>query len=438
MSRNVHYLLLFLAVTGISPLAKGQVITTIVNVDTIPGYNGDGIACGTAELQQPAFIAADAAGNMYITDQGNSRIRKIDASGIITTIAGTGTNGFSGNGGPGTAAQIAFPDCITPDAAGNVYFIDNTNCVRKINTSGIISVFAGDTGLGSVGFGGDGGPATAAILDHPGGLAADAAGNVYIADYGNGRIRKVNTSGIISTYAGDSLNRIGASAIKLDASGNLYFIANNSYVRKLDTNGAITTIAGTASHTSHTIGDGGPATDAYLNSPGDIAVDAAGNIYISDDINARIRMVNTAGIISTFAGNGVFGFSGDGGLATLAAMNTNAGINFDRNWNLLIADFGNNCIRSVSSVESVQQINNTDMGMVVYPNPCNGVFTCNIPAQKNEDATITIMDMAGNKVKEIHASANNSINVKMDVPAGIYFVVATAIEGRWCSKIVVN
>jgi sugar lactone lactonase YvrE len=325
-----------------------------------PGFSGDGGLATSAGLNYPGDVAVDASGNLYIADIGNQRIRKVSPGGIISTVAGNGSRGFSGDGGVATSASLNNPIGIAVDASGNIYIVDNGNYrIRKVSTSGIISTVAG---TGSGGFSGDGGPATAATLYNPYGVAVDGSGNLYIADYQNQRIRKVNTSGIISTVAGNGsfgFSGDGGAAtaaslnapygVAVDASGNLYIADyGNHRIRKVNTSGIISTVAGTGSQGFS--GDGGAATSAKLNYPSDVAVDGSGNLYIADASNQRIRRVFISGNITTVAGNGSFGFGGDGGAATSASLDSPRGVVLDGSGNLYIADYGNHRIRKVSGL----------------------------------------------------------------------------------------
>ena len=347
---------------------NAQIITTVAGNGTTGVYpcslcyGGDGGSATAAEIYDPSGVAFDAAGNLYIADAGNNRIRKVTTAGIISTFAGTGAPGFSGDGGPATAAKLWEPMSVSIDAIGNMYIADNANFViRKVTTAGIISTIAGDT---TQGYSGDGGPATAAALNQPSYACADAAGNVFIADEFNSVIRKVNTAGIISTFAGDTTQGYSgdggpataaqlsyASGIALDVAGNFYIADNaNNRIRKVNTSGIITTIAGNG--TLGYSGDGGPATAAELSAPTFITTDNAGNVYFTDGNNNRLRMINTAGIISTIAGNGLMGYGGDGGPATAAKLNTPQGITIDAAGNLYIADWSNNRVRKVYNCSS--------------------------------------------------------------------------------------
>ncbi|RZB33837.1 MAG: hypothetical protein SRB2_03673 [Desulfobacteraceae bacterium Eth-SRB2] len=321
------------------------------------GYSGDGGPATQAQLSYAFDIAVDAVGNLYIADAYNSCIRKVDTSGIIATVAGTGTWGYSGDGGPATQAQLDFPYDVAVDAAGNLYIADRGNdCIRRVDVNGIITTVAGK----GPNYIGDGGPATQGQLYMPDGVAVDAWGNFYIADTWHHRIRKVDTSGIITTVAGNGIAGYSGDGgpateariwsprdVAVDATGNLYIAddESNQCIRKVDTSGIITTVTGNG-YPGYS-GDGGPASEAQLNYPQSVAVDAAGNLYIADADNIRIRNVDTSGIIGTVAGTGTWGYTGDGGPATEARLNVPYGVAVDAAGNLYIADTENFRIRKV-------------------------------------------------------------------------------------------
>jgi sugar lactone lactonase YvrE len=337
-------------------------LTTPGSIWTLAGtgmgtFSGDGGLAINAGIQGPHGIATDTAGNVYISDYNNQRIRKVATDGTITTVAGNGTLGFSGDGGPATDAQLYVPSGIAVDPAGNIVFADtNNNRVRRIATDGTITTVAGN---GSSGYSGDGGPALNAALSVPNGIAIDALGNIYIADLNNNRIRKVGTDGNISTVAGNGapgFSGDGAAAtsaelnspvgVAIDALGNLYIADTlNQRVRKVGADGTISTVAGNG--TAGFSGDGGAATSAQFLSPYGVAVDAGGNLYVADTNNNVIRKVSIAGTISTVAGMGVPGFSGDGGMATSAELNAPLGIAVATSGNLYISDNNNERIRWV-------------------------------------------------------------------------------------------
>jgi len=343
-----------------SPASQG-IISTAAGNGFIP-YSGEGGAATKAAVGANA-VAVDGAGNIYIADIVSSRVLKVDAGGTITTLAGNGAMSYSGDGGPATKAALFNPSALAADSAGNVYIADSTNNrVRKVDTSGTITTVAGN---GKVGFAGDGGPATSATLWTPSGLAVDRAGNLYIADSANSRVRKVDTAGNITTvaggavlpiYSGDGGPAVGAGlflpgGLAVDSSGNLFIADIGNYrIRKVNTAGIISTVAGTGSKAFS--GDGGTGTSAAIALYGihdGLATDAAGNLYLADAANNRIRKVDTSGIITTVAGNGIAGFSGDGSPAVNAGLNSPTDVAVDSAGNFYIADTSNNRVRKVTT-----------------------------------------------------------------------------------------
>jgi uncharacterized protein (TIGR03437 family) len=342
---------------GFCSQASGQsgIITTVAG-NGAEGFSGDGGRATAASLNYPIGIALDASGNLFIVDGDNHRIRKVSASGIITTVAGNGAQSFAGDGGAATAASLNYPDGIAVDASGNLFIADSGNYrVRKVSASGVITTIAGN---GNSGFSGDGGPATAASLNFPWGIAVDASGNLFVADITNNRIRKVSAGGIITTVAGGGTGGLGdggqATAASLsgplgvavDATGNLFIADSGNYrIRKVSASGIITTVAGNEDYGFS--GDGGPATAAFLDYPDALAVDASGNLFIADTDNYRIRKVSAGGIITTVAGNGDYVFYGDGGPATAASLAEPTDVAVDAYGNLFIVDRDNQRIREV-------------------------------------------------------------------------------------------
>lgn len=318
-------------------------ITTIAGNGTI-GYSGDGGPAINASFSNMYGLALDRTGNIFICDQGNNVIRKIDTAGIITTVAGNGTAGFSGDGGLATSAMLNFPYAVLPDTSGNLYISDFNNLrVRKVSTNQKINTFAGN---GSSGCLGDGGLATAASIGGPRGLLF-SGGSLLIAGSGCGKTRTVNLSthiigtvaGSTGGYDGDGNTALaskfsGESGLVLDKSGNLVIVdRGNDRVRKLTTSTQIvTSIAG-----GYT-GDGGPGTASALNFPQGINFDRAGNLYIADEDEHRVRKITAGGTISTIAGTGVTGYTGDGGPATAATLDGPAAVAVDNNRNVYIAD----------------------------------------------------------------------------------------------------
>lgn len=386
-------------------------IVTTVAGNGNEGDAGDGGPATSAELNLPSDVAVDHAGNLFIADSENARIRRVDAHGIITTVAGDGTLDDSGDGGPATSAELGGPSGVAFDAAGNLYIADLTGRIRKVDTHGVISTVAGKSASG---YSGDGAPALSAELNLPTDVVVDSTGRLYIVDHGNNRIRVVGTNGIIDTVAGNGT--VGASGdeglatnaqiygpvgIAADAAGDIYVAEySNRDIRKVDTSrlissvysiliyggsgfstiipgipiptvvgadnlgnlyvadtvnhrvvrigadGVETTVAGNG--TQGYSGDGGPATSAELDHPYDVAVDTAGNLYIADYFNARIRKVDADGVISTVAGNGTGGTAGDGGPATDATI-VAPNITVDAAGNLYFADALHDLVRKIDT-----------------------------------------------------------------------------------------
>ena len=388
------------------------IISTVAGNGT-SGNAGDGGAAVDAMLNSPSSVCTDASGNLYVVDPFNNNIRKVDASGNITTFAGTGTSGFTGDGGPAIDAQVSFPGRIAADANGNVYVADRGNKrIRMIGTDGVINTVVGMGGAGSLaenipatdaytdplgialnpqgdlviaengirirqvtsssgmintiigngssGYGGDGGPAMLAQLNGPSAVVKHTDGNIYIADYGNSSIRKIDAlTSTITTIAGNGEAGFSADGtlasdaqfrspidLAVDANNNIYVVERSTNrIRKIDAvTGKLSTVAGTG--TDGFSGDGGPATSAMLSNPLGICVDADGDIFITD--NNRIRKIDAATrVITTIAGTGPYGFSGDGGPATQAMLYRPARLAADKNGNIYFSDWYNHRIRKI-------------------------------------------------------------------------------------------
>ncbi|MEK3910225.1 InlB B-repeat-containing protein [Paenibacillus sp. FSL H7-0331] len=357
---------------GFDGTARAAAQKTIYTIDTIAGtgtggYSGDNGPAAAALLKNPVGVAVYGSGNFYIADTENHRIRQIDASGQITLLAGNGVAGYSGDNGAATSASFRNPGGIATDGSGNVYIADSGNHrIRKVDASGKITTIAG---TGTAGYGGDNATATSALLKDPSGIAVDGSGNVYIADYGNHRIRKINTSGKISTiagvgtagYSGDngaatSAQLNGPVGVAVDSGGNVYIAdMNNHRIRKVDASGKITTIAGT--NTAGYSGDKGVATSAELNMPRGVALDSSGSVYITDRSNHSIRKIDPSGQIDTIAGNGTAGYSGDNGEATSAQLKYPGGLTVDSSGNVYVADRDNHRIRKLTpSIVSIYTV----------------------------------------------------------------------------------
>jgi RPA family protein len=335
---------------------NGDYIFTFAG-DGVPGYYGDGGPATSAELDYPSGAAVSSTGEVYIADTLNYRIRVVSTSGIITTFAGNGNSGYSGDGGPATSAELYYPSGVAVSSTGEVYITDTDNHrVRVVFTNGTITTFAGD---GAPGYSGDGGPATSAELNSPTGVAVYSTGEVYIADTLSYCIRVVFTNGTITTFAGDGTPGYSGdgglatsaelnypSGVAISSTGEVYIAdSSNNRVRVVSTSGIITTFAGDG--TPGYSGDGGPATSAELNSPTGVAISSTGEVYIADSSNYLIRVVSTSGIITTFAGDGTPGYSGDGGPATSAELNYPSGVALSSTGEVYITDNDNSAIRIV-------------------------------------------------------------------------------------------
>lgn len=351
-------------------------ITTVAGTGT-PGHSGDGGLATAAKLNQPTCVVMDSAGNLYIGDVVTYTVRKVSAvTGVITPYAGTGTPGYSGDGGPATSASMYGPSACTLDSSGNLYLADvGNNIIRKITAStGTITTIAGNgsgAGSGKGGFSGDGGPATKAELDKPSGVAVDKDGNLFIADSWNQRVREVDAvTGIITTIAGNGTYGYSGSGgpatsammgnpeqLVLDGSGNLYIAEEGANViTKVNlSSGVISTVAGDGTTgpgngtENPTIeGDGGLATKARLAQPQGVALDVVGNIFISDSNNQRVREIAAStGIINTVVGT-TLGYSGDGGPSNRAKLHSPEGLLVDGSGSLYIADAYNSVVRKVT------------------------------------------------------------------------------------------
>jgi uncharacterized protein (TIGR03437 family) len=410
---------LYIADSGNIRKVSNGVIATVAGNGT-QGFSGDNGPATSAQLYLPWGVAVDPAGNLYIADTYNSRIRKV-TNGVITTVAGNGTQSFSGDNGPATSARLYGSHAVAAGPDGSVYIADSSNNrIRKVANSVITTV----AGTGTAGFSGDNGPAISAQLTDPEGVAVDSAGNLYIADTGYSRVRKV-ANGVITTVAGGgatlgdngpatSAQLYSPKGVAVDSAGNLYIADTyNQRIRKVS-NGVITTVAGTGTH-GPSSGDNSPATSASLFSPTGVAVDSAGNLYIADTGNNRVRKVSN-GVITTVAGTGGYGFSGDNGLATSAQLYNPEGIAVDPAGDLYIADTLDSRIRKVSN------------GVIatVGGNGTYGFSGDNAPATSSQLSRPTgvAVDSAGN----VYAADRDNNRIRVLAPAAVIVRTPTIVS----------
>jgi len=425
-------------------IADGQIINTVAGSGWhSPPYSGDGSQATNACLNQPANMFVDRFGNIFIADADNNVIRKVDASGIITTIAGNGFPGFTGDGGPATNAELYIPTGVVVDNSGNILIADLQNYrIRKVNTSGIITTIAGN---GNCCFATDGGLAdtsTVIAID----IALDLAGNIYFSTWMDHRIRKISaTTGIISTVAGTGVlgfsgdggpatlatfNR--TSGLAVDDTGNIYIADSyNNRVRKVNTSGIINTIAGHGLYGGST-GDGGLADTATLDYPHDVAIDTLGNLYVTEYNTSahRIRKINSSGFISTIAGLSG-GFSGDGGPASAAALTYPRGIVCDNAGNVYVADEGNYRIRKIGAIPITYPTSNSlisfSENFSIYPNPATTELNITSPDKITQ---LIITNLIG---QQVYTHVYNKESVQVNVarlPGGIYFIKINGSEVR--------
>jgi sugar lactone lactonase YvrE len=312
--------------TGPAPVTITGIPTTSTTVSTLAGSGNPGSANGfgnTASFNVPLAIAVDAAGNVYVADLGNNMIRKINSNGIVTTLAGSGATGSAN--GTGTAASFSAPNGVAVDAAGNVYVADyGNNLIRKITPDGVVTTLAGSGLAGAAN-----GTGTAASFWAPAGIAVDAAGNVYVADYGNNLIRKINPDRVVTTFAGaDGVGYFkGPTGVTVDAGGNVYVADfGNDRVALINANGQIITLA-------------------YLYYPSGLTLGASGNIYTSVPLNNQVWQIHSEGVAVLLAGTGAQG--SDNGIGSAASFSSPSGIATDAAGNIYVADSGNNLIRKI-------------------------------------------------------------------------------------------
>lgn len=436
MFRRISLACLTLAATPLFVSAQNT-------IQTVVGGGPNNLPATAASLNSPSAVAVDGSGNVYVAVENDSRVYKIDTTGTLTVLAGNGAYGYSGDGGPATAAELESPEGLAVDASGNVYISDSgSNSIREVLvSSGNIQTIAG--GNAASAYGGDGGPAVNAQLSNPIGIALDASGNLYIADAGNYVIREINAStGNISTIAGN--NTLGAGyagdggpatsaqltapfGVAVDGNGNVYIADRGAAVVREVTasTGVISTVAGNG--TIGYSGDGGPATSAQLAAPFDVTVDAAGNVYITDFNNSVVREILASnGFIQTVAGSGTYGFSGIGGPATSAQMAWPFGIAVDGNGNLYVADLANYVVWEVLASNGNMPI---FAGNLIAGNPLpaySGDGFLSVDAEINQPLGFNL-DASGNLL--IADSYNDAVRVVSGQNGTIQTVVGNGTYG---------
>ncbi len=460
MKRNTLHKLFFasaLAFCGTAAFAQGT-ISTIAGTG-IAGFSGDGGSAVLAQFSYPSGVAVDASGNIFIADKNNNKIRKIDSWGVISSYAGAGVAGWT------PTMTLNKPVSVFVDAGGEVLFTAWYNDMGFYTDPATGATYA-RFGCGSQGSSGDGGNSCLAKTMTPNGSCEDIYGNTYIADYGSNRIRRVDAATHIITtivngtgatgYAGDGGLAMDAktshpSAVFFDPTspgqGHLYFSdANNHVVRKVDLNtGIITTVAGIGGAAGYT-GNWGLATDAKLRNPGNLFIDNAKNMYICDRGNHAIRKMNLERhVISTVAGTGTAGFSGDGDISTYAQLSSPQGVWVDNSGNMYIADAGNNCIRKVTLGVTPTTpratgtgINGSTAGNVrMYPNPTDGIAKINV-TEDYVNAAVSVMNVTGQVVASTVLDGQYGTLDLTTLPAGTYTITLKASGKKHVEKLTIN
>ena len=446
----MKHTLLLLACTMLFFTTPAQIITTVAGNGT-SGNSGDYGAATDAQILRTTGLAADRFGNLYLGDNGYTTIRRVDQYGVIYPFAGSGVcDSFNGDGIPATDANICIID-LAVDTYGNVYIEDGDHYrIRKVDAlTGIISTVAGN---GINGFWGDNGPATNAQIAGVNGIWVDRQGNIYISDYGNNRLRKIDSLGIIKTIAGNGMSgyngdHILATNAALDLNGvpTKIFVdklgeiiipdVGNLRIRKVDTSGIITTIAGTGAFGYN--GDGIAATNAQITAVNGLVVNKSNEVLFTDQENNRVRKIDTNGVISTIAGTGMPGFSGDGSSATLALIHWPTALCIDTSNAVYFTDLENYRIRAVKTsgllVED-QSLFNVD----VIPNPNKGSFVFEVNSPVVQNIHVIIYNMLGFMVFETEGKTNQRIKINSNLPKGVYYLKVLNQSFNSYSKFIID
>lgn len=409
----------------IREIAVNGTVTTLAGNGTYGYVDGTGGAGGTAEFELPYGIAVDTSGNVYVGDANDSRVRKIAPNGSVTTLAGNGTFGYAnGTGGPGGTAEFAGPYGLAVDSSGNVYVADNSNHrIREIAPNGTVTLLAGNGARSYAN-----GAAITAGFDQPTGVAVDTSGNVYVADYANSDIRMINTSGTVSTLAGNQgqgfVNGTGGSGgsaafnnplgVAIDSLGNVYVAdTSNNRIREIAPNGTVTTLAGNGT-SGHVDGTGGAAGTAEFDSPQGVAVDASGNVYVADKYNSCVREIAPNGTVITLAG-GAYGYAdGTGGAGGTAKFYEPYGVAVDLSGNVYVADWFNNRIRKIAPGGTVTTLAGNGAASYV-----NGTGGANGTAEFNRPQGVAV-DTSGN----VYVADTNNNCIRAIAPNGTVTTLA--------------
>ena len=417
--KTIYFIIAFITTL----ITTAQITVTTFSGSTQGFADGTGVA---AQFNWPVGLAIDAAGNVYVADFNNNKIRKITPTGVVSTLAGS-IEGFAD--GTGAAAQFNHPSGVATDAAGNVYVTERNNKIRKITPAGVVSTLAGSIQGFADGTG------AAAQFNAPEGIATDAFGNVYVGDYFNHKIRKITPVGVVSTLAGSTqgfADGIGGAAqfycpygVATDAAGNVY-VADlvNQKIRKITPAGVVSTLAGS------TLGFAdGTGAAAQFHQPEGIAIDTAGNVYVADNQNHKIRKITPAGVVSTLAGS-TAGFA-DGTVA-VAQFNLPSGVATDAMGNVYVADFLNDKIRKITQQLGIAQ-NYIPSKITMYPNPVTTFLTVQLENGCVIDK-ISITDLSG-KIILNQTQKTNTINIE-NLAHGVYIIEAYSGKEKYNSKFV--